>query len=132
MSEIAMSYRTLEEMKALNLPRLKAADITEPKEGQEIPAWYPAKLDEYLSHFVKPSEKDGCIRCETQQTDILGALMGGFTWGIAHGEGFCGTCRWPARAYHFLKDDDGKDLLTFRVLLQYHPDELSDKKSEAA
>jgi len=123
--------RTLAQMQELNLPRMQAADIASPKEGVEPPAWYPTKLDEYLSHFLKPQPKFECVRCETPQTGFMGAMFGGFTWGLAHGEGFCETCRWPGRAYHFVKDENGDELCRLNVVLQYHPDELSQRDKAA-
>lgn len=94
-----------------------------------------ARANEYFAHFVAPiqEERDGkpdslgekCFHCGEYLTG-MGAVMlsrgGGFRWGLAHGEGFCGNCRWPARGHHFAKDKDGKELFTLRGrVLSYHP-----------
>lgn len=76
--------------------------------------------------------KQPCLKCsEPLAGDLADFILrkGGFTWGLAHGEGFCRNCRWPARAYHFIKDADGKELITIRnVILQYHPDFVTSRK----
>jgi hypothetical protein len=78
-------------------------------------------IEAYTKRFAKPSGKDRpCLGC--------GEFMGGFTWGLAHGHGYCTNCGWPATLYHFIKDRDGKDIATVRgILLQAHPDEISVK-----
>jgi hypothetical protein len=98
-------------------------------------------LDKYFEAFAQVSltEKDGkkilgeqpCIKCDEPLNGMMAMMFGkgGFTWGIAHGEGHCKNCGWPARAYHFIKDSDGKDLMTLRnVILQYHPDYVTERK----
>ncbi len=108
------------------LPRMKASDIAEAKPGRETDAaTHLAALDEYLSHFVAPGDGK-CISCGEPQGGFAAGLMGtGFTWGLAHGEGHCGTCGYPARAYHEIKTDDDKPIRLSGLVLQYHPDELS-------
>lgn len=96
-------------------------------------------FDEYFSHFAQPPytvTEDGlndigmnpCLKCgKPLQGNLIEQLIGegGFTWGITHGEGYCRKCGWPARAYHFIKDKDGKEITVIRgVILQYHPDEV--------
>ena len=68
----------------------------------------------YLIDFIAPCD---CILCGKQ----LGGLMGTFTWGLVHGEGFCGNCKWPARGKHIIADTDGSELGTLNMILQYHP-----------
>lgn len=93
-------------------------------------------LDEYFKVFAAPppAQEGGsgfltthpCLKCGTPLMGMLGA----FTWGIAHGEGFCGKCHWPARGHHFIIDKDGKDLMSLRnFVLQYHPDFVTKKKA---
>lgn len=93
------------------------------------PADVAEALDAYFTPFAQPALKDGrvdatfpCLRCGKAQTGLAGFFLGGgFRWGLAHGEGHCGECGWPARAYHHIRD-----VATIRgVILQYHPDEVS-------
>ena len=87
-------------------------------------------IDAYLAPFVKYQPKVPCINCGTLQSNgIVTALLGGFTWGIAHGEGHCDHCGWPARAYHEIPDPKGGEpLAKFSLVLQYHPAELKTKE----
>lgn len=68
-----------------------------------------------LEPFAQPDADGKCLCCGETWT---------FTWGYVHGEGHCYECSWPARGYHFLKDDQGQETRVFRVL-QYHPDGIS-------
>ena len=96
------------------------------------PADLLATIDEYLRPFVKYQAKTPCVNCGTKQNDgIMSVMMGGFTWGIAHGEGHCEICHWPGRAYHVIKDKDGSTICKFSLVLQYHPAEIR-FKAEAA
>lgn len=100
----------------------------------ETPPEMIAALDAYFTPFAQvPIKDDGklaelpCLKCgELLNGDFVGFLMdngGGFEWGLTHGEGHCKKCGWPARAYHFIKDKDGKELGSIRgLILQYHPD----------
>lgn len=101
-----------------------------------------AALDSYFMPFAQPpgEKRDGtyrvadehpCLRCGERLMGLTAMLMGGgFTWGLAHGEGYCVKCKWPARAHHFIKNTDGSDLLTVRnFILQYHPD-FVEKRSD--
>lgn len=113
---------------------------------EDTPAETIAALDKYFAGFAQPdiTEKDGkkvlgnqpCIKCdEPLSGDLISGLFGkgGFTWGLAHGEGHCKNCGWPARAYHFIKHDDGSELATIRnVILQYHPDYVTERKKSSA
>jgi hypothetical protein len=99
-------------------------------------------VEGYLSHFaaIKRDEKgeiiknNPCLRChEALSGDLTTQLFGrgGFTWGLAHGSGFCKNCGWPATLYHFIKDRNGEDIVTIRhVVLQIHPDDVEIKKPE--
>lgn len=93
-------------------------------------------LDSYFSPFAQfpfvlsPDGKADiqhghpCLRCGTPLlASLVGQLLGdGFEWGLAHGEGHCRKCGWPARAYHHVCTADGELLVSIRyVILQYHP-----------
>ncbi len=103
--------------------------------------------NEYLSIFAAPimvpqystipdSEKVmGCLHCGAPLTGMFAGLLsrGGFTWGLAHGEGHCAACHWPARAYHSAKNKDGSELFTLRpFVLQYLPDFEAEKNAASA
>lgn len=103
-------------------------------------------LDEYFAPFAQPpgETKDGkfhvkdghpCLKCGEALTGLASMLIGsgGFRWGLAHGEGNCSKCGWPARMYHFIKDDKGEELMTVRgFLLQYHPDAVTMRGKRSA
>ncbi len=76
---------------------------------------------DYAEKFAEPLPNGECLCC---------GRIGMFTWGLAHGEGHCHECGWPARLYHFVKLPDGKDDRIVR-LLQYHPDGISLRKAKA-
>lgn len=93
-------------------------------------------LDEYFRHFVAvPMEGNRvntqyCVGCEEPLTGLEAVLMGrgGFRWGLAHGEGQCSGCGWPARAHHFVKGKDGREILSLEnFVLQVHPDFVTQK-----
>ncbi len=88
-------------------------------------------LDEYFKQFSAPVVLDEgnallggqrCLNCDA----VLSGVLGSFQWGIAHGEGTCSSCGWPARAYHRPKDQDGEEICdgALQVILQYHPDNV--------
>ena len=118
--------------------RCTLADLAEVK-GEPPTETFVADCDEYFGRFAKPIFRDGerreflCFHCGQPLTGVRAFLLsrgGGFTWGLTHGEGHCGNCRWPARAYHFAKNAKGEDLFTQRgLVLQYLP-EFVGKKPE--
>jgi hypothetical protein len=106
---------------ALNLPRLSWRDVFEIK-GDGFTDEDAAVLDAYLSKFTM---RDGnlCPGCDAPLSgDMVAQLLGAatFTWGLAHGEGFCRKCRYPARAYH----RDFGPVKFVSAVLPYHPEEL--------
>ena len=124
-----------------DIPHLDWQTLFRP--AADMPAEQKEILDVYFRDFAQPpftTDADGknnigkvpCLKCgEPLMGDIADVFTGrgGFTWGIAHGEGHCRDCSWPARAYHFIKTKDGKDFATLRnVVLQYHPDVVSERK----
>lgn len=112
----------------------------------DAPASIIAALDKYFDAFAQPDIKivDGkkqlgdlpCLKCDEPLAGGLTSFLlgkGGFTWGLAHGEGHCKGCGWPARAHHFIKDAEGEDVATIRnVILQYHPAYVKVRKKAAA
>lgn len=84
-------------------------------------------INEYLKKFVRlENSKLGnkCILCGS----YLGGLLGTFEWGLAHGEGHCRACGYPARAKHVIKFKLGE--LAVNQILQYHPRELKWQKKD--
>jgi hypothetical protein len=101
-----------------------------PNEGATPPPELLEDIDAYLEPFAAPILIDGKNMCPHCGHPFNGSLAdtllgrGGFEWGLAHGEGHCGCCRWPARLYHFIKDRHGAELMTFRhLVLAYLPDD---------
>ena len=94
----------------------------------DTPAETITALDKYFEPFAQPVHATGgeilCIECSQPLTGLLSSFLGGgFEWGIVHGEGHCGGCRWPARAHHFIKDENGSEVITVQnFVLQFHPD----------
>ena len=94
-------------------------------------------LDRYFEHFVAVEIEEGadgkrefksqkCVGCG----EILTGLFGTWRWALVHGEGQCGKCGWPSYGHHFIKGEDGKDLVTLRgLILQCHPDFVERRRS---
>lgn len=116
-----------------NAAKLDWHDIFEVKEG--MPSDLVDALDTYFAPFAAPARTDDgkntalCIECKKPLTGLSSFFFGGgFKWGLAHGEGNCAGCGWPARGHHYIKDKDGADLLTLRDFpIQYHPDFVAAK-----
>jgi hypothetical protein len=128
-----------------NVPHLDWHTLCEPK-GEDA-AKIAAAFDKYFAPFAQPpgeKKEDGsyipkegqpCLNCGEMLTGLMAHLIGsgGFEWGIAHGEGRCSNCHWPARLYHFITDDAGEKIVTIRnILLQYHPDVVTRRVPETA
>lgn len=124
--EIPEMRRSLKSLQEANLPRLDWRSLFTIIEG-ELSAEDTKAMDEYFHQFVETRKGDGCIKCGARQgaKDIVDAFLGNarFTWGLANGEGFCGACKYPARAYH----RNVGPIKFFEGILQYHPDELTEK-----
>lgn len=96
-----------------------------------------AMLDKYFEPFAQPAYDETrtekpmlCLECGETLTGMFAGLFssGGFTWDLVHGEGFCRGCKWPGRAMHYIKDADGKEVISIRnFVLQYHPDFVTRK-----
>lgn len=128
--------KELRRLQDANLPRLNWRDVLTVKDGEQLSEADEKALSEYFARFVK-TDGGKCVCCGDVQGGNLEASMmaalgvgraARFTWGIAHGEGFCSTCKWPARAYHF----DVGPIKRMEAILQYHPDELKARSKEAA
>ena len=94
-----------------------------------------APLAEYLSQFATPnynpaggmlSGSISCLKCDRP----LNGMLGSFQWGLAHGEGQCSGCGWPARGRHRPTDADGEQIFDgpLEMVLQYHPDEVTTRQ----
>ena len=127
--------RSLKTMQALNLPRatcetvgikITIRDDCPPEEREGIEADQKkalAEVDEYLEAFT-PGDKCPCCDQAIRGLGLMHAIVGGFNWGIANGEGHCSNCGHPCRAYH----RSVGPFEFFEVILAYHPDTL--KKRE--
>ncbi len=80
-----------------------------------------ATLTEYFAQFLRPERmpRSNRVMCVCGEP-LTGMLIGTFRWGLAHGEGCCGACGWPARAYHRPIDADG-EILSLSAVLLYAP-----------
>lgn len=112
----------LADLQAANLPRLTTDDLFHISGEEDKISCFTSNVDEYLADFVK-TDNGRCICCGAS----IGGVFGSFTYGYAHGEGFCSKCSYPCRANHYIKDDNGKEILKFEAILQYHPSGLSIK-----
>lgn len=105
--------------------------------SDDVPPEIIEVLDRYFEPFAALPMKVGedgeksvgeikCVECgAVQNPGMMGFLVGnlGFQWGLAHGEGRCSKCGWPARAMHYVKDPEGHEFVTLRhFVIQYHPD----------
>jgi hypothetical protein len=134
---------TLTGLRARNLARATTASArvtVEPKddappEAIAAAAKMNARIDEYLGHFAAPDADGRCLACGAllvARDDIRAALFDAtFTWGLAHGEGYCRACGYPARGLHHIKLDDKGSEVTLPRVFQYHPDELREREPAA-
>lgn len=125
--------KTLAELKAENVPvatcETVGITITGKADDAEKVAALRATLDAYFANFCAPRETDDeldkkamkCVCCDRG----LAGLFGTFTWGICHGEGFCGHCGHLGRGHHEIMDEGGECVATLaNYVLQYHPSVL--------
>ncbi len=131
-------------LKAKSLPRCNFAALViawglkltlqgeaSPEEVEKAIAEMKAAIDKQVAPFVPPQKE--CIGCGATLTgdDVVEAfLRATFVYGLAHGEGHCRACGYPARANHYAPE--GGAGLSFVRVLQYHPDELEERKPAAA
>jgi hypothetical protein len=141
-----MEKVSIEEMQAKNLPSLDWRTMmksSEPgKTVEEVvredaaaegknPDEVIAALDAYFAPFTPMVDGSKCVGCDkTQGGDIFEAALGlaCFTWGLAHGEGYCSNCGWPARGYHYkMPWPFPQSERPVGLILQYHPSALKPK-----
>lgn len=110
------------------------------KASDDMPASSIKALDDYFSHFAAVEIKDdenGKPQIQTQKCcgcgkDLTG-LFGTWQWGIAHGMGECGACRWPSYGHHQIIDADGQEVAKLHnFILQVHPDFVERRQRESA
>lgn len=101
---------------------MKPEDLFDIKD--DCPPELHEKIEEYLEPFEAPGTVEGegnfltgSLLCDCGSA--LDGYLGSFTYDIFHGEGHCTQCGRPIRANHYIKDDDGKDLVSFNLLLLY-------------
>jgi len=105
---------------------ITAKDEADKEEAESI----AKAVNDYLSIFAATDGK--CPKCGS----TLGGILGSFTWGIAHGEGFCtggfhGSCGWPCRAIHDIRDEKGSIFTSpMTNIFPYHPDEVKERAKE--
>jgi len=115
------------------VPRVRAADYFDKKpdesrtsEEEAAAEQEMARWDAYLARFAKLTDAR-CLCCGSSLRCPLGlGLMGGFEWGLTHGEGHCANCGYPMRAHHRV-EGLGK---IHNLFLPYHPSELSFEPKE--
>lgn len=108
----------LPELKARQYERLNWRTMIAPTAALTLA--HVTTMDRYFRRFVQADDSK-CICCGTEQGGFASAILGtGFTWGLAHGEGRCNTCGYPARALHY----DVGPIKRAEMILQYHPDDL--------
>ena len=99
------------------LPTAKPGDVFA---GEDLPK-YEVQIAAYLGEkFHVPEDGFPCRGCGMS----LSGLLGTFTWGIVHGEGYCSHCLMPVRMYHRIMDGD-EEVMSFTLPLQYHASGLS-------
>lgn len=116
-----MSGFDLKALQDKKLPRCGAMDIFKAHDA-ESEAAAKEHLDAYFAEFLVPAGDFHCIGCHRTLTGFLGS----FAWGLANGEGHCAECGYPVRMLHRFKDGPVEHLT---MPMQYHPDELSGRKS---
>lgn len=133
-----MGNKSLEVLQKEDLPRATCDTVGIELSGRDEGIGRRV-FDKYFRIFVCPKstavEDQGilgsqrCISCDSR----LDGLIGTFEWGLAHGEGTCVECGWPARGVHQIKDEDGEDFAVLRnSILQYHPTEVVKQEEEGA
>lgn len=112
----------IEAVKDLPFPHCRNLDLTDNGAKVELPDEY---MDQFLPiHYKQASEEDEYKKVSVHIFCVCGGILYGspaglldtFTWGLAHGDGFCVRCKWPTRFYHTLPNG-----LKFSLPLQVHP-----------
>jgi len=82
-------------------------------------------INRYVERFAVT--EDGQCVCGMP----LGGLLGMFTYGIVHGEGWCSACKHPARANHYITlEGEDKPRVSWVMPLPYHPDYVTERTEE--
>lgn len=126
----------LEALQDQHFPRLSWRSFIKIEEGKLEPEQERA-LYEYFSKFIPNTNKRfgtgddltiDCVGCgKLLAGGIVGLFLGQtFTWGIAHGEGYCRECGYPARAIHY----DVGPIKRLEFIFQYHPEEIRSNEEE--
>lgn len=108
----------LEELQQLPLPRATPEDFSFKEVPREVCAAY---VQRFLPPRHVPAPWGYGIACVGCGVDLLD---GNFAWSLRHGEGYCTTCKYPARLYHYFKLENVEQEARGEYMLQYHPDEL--------
>lgn len=101
--------------------------VNEALDGFVVPEGLKEYIDEVPSG--KASVEDAiagvydCICCGAR----LNGFMGTFEWGMVNGEGKCGRCGYPHRAYHRIYIGDEK-VGQLTVILPPHPSQIDFKE----
>ena len=116
MSAPIVGLVSVDDLRALPLPTFEALGCSPMStyKGEPLRSWRQAEA------FLYPCHGWRCIGCDRK---LAGDIFAAFEWGLAHGEGRCGSCGWPARAIHTVTTADGVEHRVSMVL-QYHPDAL--------
>jgi hypothetical protein len=106
---------------------IRPADGASPEEVAVALAELRLAVDLQVAPFIPPQKEClGCGSILAGDNMVDAYLRATFTYGLAHGEGHCRNCGYPARANHYAPKDGAG--LTFRRVLQYHPDELIERQ----
>lgn len=121
---------TVRALKALPLPRATSEQFSI---GGASATWNAG----YVSQFLPPRLKGKCgevlsVLCVGCGECLSSDFEGTFVWGLAHGEGYCSTCGYPTKLYHYAQDDAGSDVGRVSFPLQWHPDEIPDEAVRAS
>ena len=106
--------KTLEELKAANLPHASASVVFQTMPEGTVMRDHdpddPLSLEDYAQRFTPGA---GCPACGNTV----------IKWTLHHGTAMCTTagCRWGCRVYHYLSLPDGTEKLVQNPLW-YHPD----------
>lgn len=125
--------KRLLELRTLDLPRLTFTDVFAINAG-ELGEADRNTITSYLQGFtlVKHESGQACPCCGellAAGDSITGLIMGAtFHWSLTHGEGYCRSCNYPARAYHF----NVGPVERFVAILPYHPSSLTTKAERRA
>ena len=123
---------------------MRPATIEIVKDANTLSEEAKSRLDKYLNGFLEPQfrhDKDDepntivCPACRSHiyAGGLMDAMFSTFEWGIVHGDGFCGKCRWPIRMYHFVRlDGDDEQRLVFPLAYRCYRDDACEQETDPA